>query len=49
MNTLWDLYIFVTLYGWCNVLYYIMAGRAFAVAKEDFIMEPVVFWHCDNG
>ena len=29
--------------------YYIMAGRAFVVAKEDFIMETVVFWHCDNG
>ena len=31
------------------VHYYIMAGRAFVVAKEDFIMETVVFWHCDNG
>ena len=28
---------------------YIMAGRAFVVAKEVFIMETVVFWHCDNG
>ena len=26
-----------------------MAGRAFVVAKEVFIMETVVFWHCDNG
>ena len=30
-------------------LNYIMAGHAFVVAKEDFIMETVVFWHCDNG
>ena len=29
--------------------HYIMAGRAFVVAKEVFIMETVVFWHCDNG
>ena len=28
---------------------YIMAGRAFVVDKEVFIMEMVVFWHCDNG
>ena len=27
----------------------IMVGRAFLVAKEGFIMETVVFWHCDNG
>ena len=27
----------------------IMAGRAFVVAKEVFIMETVVFWHFDNG
>ena len=26
-----------------------MAGRAFVVAKEVYIMETVVFWHCDNG
>ena len=26
-----------------------MAGRTFVVAKEDFIMETVVFLHCDNG
>ena len=26
-----------------------MAGRAFVVAKKVFIMETVVFWHCDNG
>ena len=26
-----------------------MAGRAFVVAKEVFIMETVVFWHWDNG
>ena len=26
-----------------------MAGRAFVVAKEFFIMEMVVFWHRDNG
>ena len=29
--------------------YYIMAGRAFVVAKKVFIMETVVFWHYDNG
>ena len=29
--------------------YCIMAGRAFVVAKEIFIMETAVFWHCDNG
>ena len=28
---------------------YIMDGRAFVVAKGVFIMETVVFWHCDNG
>ena len=28
---------------------YIMAGRAFVVAKEAFIMETVVFWHFDYG
>ena len=28
---------------------YIMAGRAFVAAKGVFIMETVVFWHCDNG
>ena len=32
-----------------NIFYYIMAGRAFVVANEVFIMETVVFWHCDNG
>ena len=26
-----------------------MAGRAFVVAKEVFIIGTVVFWHCDNG
>ena len=26
-----------------------MAGCAFVVAKEVFIMETVVFWHCDDG
>ena len=26
-----------------------MAGRAFVVAKEVFIMETVVFRHWDNG
>ena len=26
-----------------------MACRAFVVAKEVFIMETLVFWHCDNG
>ena len=26
-----------------------MAGHAFVVAKEVFIMETVVFWHCDDG
>ena len=31
------------------LLYYIMAGRAFVVAKEVFIVETVVFWHCDKG
>ena len=31
------------------IQYYVMAGRAFVVAKEVFIMETVVFWHCDNG
>ena len=29
--------------------FYIMAGRAFVAAKEVFIMETVVFCHCDNG
>ena len=33
----------------CYIGHYIMAGRAFVVAKEVFIMETVVFWHCDNG
>ena len=28
---------------------YLMAGRSFVVAKEEFIMETVVFWHCDKG
>ena len=32
-----------------QVLDYKMAGRAYVVAKEVFIMEMVVFWHCDNG
>ena len=31
------------------VAYYIMAGRAFVAAKEVFIMETIVFWHCDNS
>ena len=31
------------------VLHYIMAGRAFVVAKEVFIIETVVFWHWDDG
>ena len=26
-----------------------MAGCALVVAKEVFIMETVVFWHCDKG
>ena len=26
-----------------------MDGHIFVVAKEVFIMEIVVFWHCDNG
>ena len=26
-----------------------MAGRAFVVVKEVFIMNTVVFWHCDDG
>ena len=26
-----------------------VAGHVFVVAKEVFIMETVVFWHCDNG
>ena len=25
-----------------------MAGRAFVVAKELFVIETVVFWHCDR-
>ena len=31
------------------LIYYIMAGRAFVGAKEDFIIKTVVFWHWDNG
>ena len=26
-----------------------MADRAIVVAKEVFIIETVIFWHCDNG
>ena len=32
-----------------NTSDYIMAGCAFVNAKGSFIMEMVVFWHCDNG
>ena len=38
--------------GWLwvqSAIYYIIAGRAFVVAMEVFIMETAVFWHCDNG
>ena len=30
-------------------LNYIMAGRAFVVNKNFFIIETVVFWHCVNN
>ena len=32
-----------------QIVFYIMAGRALAVANEVFIMETVVFWDCDDG
>ena len=32
-----------------EITYHIMAGSAFVVAKKVFIMETIVFWHCDNG
>ena len=38
----------ITLTMSTTVTYYIMAGRAFVVAKEAFIMETVVFCHCDH-
>ena len=33
--------------SWVND--YIVAGPAFVIAKEVFIVETVVFWHCDKG
>ena len=31
-----------------TILYYIMAGRAFVVARKNFIIEKVIFWKCEN-
>ena len=41
--------VYFQLCGVYVIMHYIMAGRAFVVANEVFIMETVVFWHCDNG
>ena len=43
-------YIFRFVYQWLSLIrIYMIAGRAFVVAKEVFVMETVVFWQCDNG